>query len=807
MGLAKFAGIRNMLKKIIINIKKYMKYSFKAAFVFLLIFVIFRVSFIYSAEPSPPQYPAGISDLTALTGVYEGDVILTWTAPGDDGSKADPPVSGYSIRYYEGQITRTGYNDYEKVKIYNSIWTDFVAGGSVETRVLTGLSEYCGRKLYFALKGYDEVPNYGIWNSSSDVGGLEINLYNSCIVKLIPPSPVNNLTVSAGYKNAILSWTSPGDDGNSGNIINGAIEIRCSPTNPITSETDWNSVSSGYPYRAVVSSSMIAGSLQRYTLTGLAIGSTYYFAIKIKDENESGWSNIDITIPKPVSSPINAPPVAFGLSSPANSIISATEKPSFSWENSTDPDNSGIYSYGLQISEYSNFSSFVQAPIGIAYSSYTLIEAIPDDKTYYWRAKAIDVDGGVTYSNESRILYVNTSNASPVNFSLTSPKNETVLKKPTFVWSASQDPDPPWTVKYTIYYSTYSDFASYQTITNLSTTTYTFISNLTENTTYYWKVAASDEYIVPSSIFSTEIYSFYVRPVLPAAPAGIKMTNNSITWDSVLLDEDGVSITDFSKYKIYRSSDIKILGTSGTFAEDTTQNSTLAISGYWTAIRAVDVYGNESANSMSINPDETKQIMISNTRDLIIEIPTEAQISLTGKIISISKSGNIYDIKPLNISNMNEIYNFEFSSPVKITFETNGDCVYWFNGIEYVALGGRIGNSITVQTKKLGRFYTGSIGSYKLKLVSSFPTKIFTPNGDGINDEINLTFSGITEESINAQIFDMSGKKVSDMTQRDFSWFLWDGKDSDGKVVLPGIYIYQVKNGKYTANGTVVVAR
>ena len=772
----------------------------------LLLFVLFNIPIIYAAEPTPAVPPGGISDLTALSGNNEGEVILIWTAPGDDGDDPLGTVSGYSVRYAEVQINDiTDFNDFsvKNVKIYSHNWTDFVNGGQVETRTLVSLTNYNGRRLYFALRASDEVPNSGTWSTLDGT----ININNSCLVKLIPPSPVNNLSISAGYKTITVNWTSPGDDGDVGDITNGAFEIRCSLSGNITSESEWDTASSGYPYRILVTSSMIAGSNQSYTLTGLFLGSTYYFAIKIRDENENGWSDIDITSPKASSIPVNISPTVFGLSSPANNSILTTAKPTFDWEESTDPDNAGIHSYGLQISESSDFLSFVQSPIGILYSSYTLIEALPDDKTYYWRAKAIDIDEGITYSNGSRIIHINTSNSPPASFNLVSPNNENVLKRPKLTWYASSDPDPPWTIKYTVYYSSYSNFSSYQTISNLTDTSYTFTTNLTESLTYYWKVAVTDDYIVPASVFSTETNSFYVKPVLPSAPANIKLTDNSISWDSVLLDEDGASIKDFLKYKIYRSTDVKNIGTITTFVGYTTLTSTISVSGYWTTIRAIDEFGNESANSVSVNPDETKQILVSNGRDLLIEIPQTAQNLLENKIISITKTGNIYEIKTIHSSNLSDVGNFEFTSPVKITFETNDDCIYWYNGIEYVALGGRIGNSITIQTKKLGKFYTGNIQTSKLKLISAFPSKIFTPNNDGINDEMNLIFAGISDESIDAEIFDMSGRKVADMTQKDFSWFIWDGKDAAGKVVLPGVYIYQLKNGKYVLNGTIIVAR
>ncbi|PIU83071.1 MAG: hypothetical protein COS68_05880, partial [Elusimicrobia bacterium CG06_land_8_20_14_3_00_38_11] len=362
-------------------------------------------------------------------------------------------------------------------------------------------------------------------------------------------------------------------------------------------------------------------------------------------------------------------------------------------------------------------------------------------------------------------------------------------------------------IKYTVYYSSYSDFSSSQTISGLTSTNYTFTSNLTENTTYYWKVAAIDEYTPPLPTLSEKSFSFYVKPVPPASPSNVKITDGIISWSPVLLDEDGSAIVDLSAYNIYLSSDIKIIGSTETFASYTTATSTFAKSGFWTVIRAVDDFGNESANSVAVKSDETKQILISKDKEVIIELPSAAQSFLSNVIISISKSGGIYDIKPLNSLTMAEINGFTFSSPVKITFEEAGDCVYWYNGVEYVALGGKKGNSITVETTKLGKFYTGTIAATKLKLASSFPTKIFTPNNDGINDEINLTFTGITEDITDAEIFDVTGKKIADMKKGDYSRFSWDGKNSDGKTVLPGVYIYQVKSGKNVCNGTVVVAR
>ncbi|MDD5687380.1 MAG: gliding motility-associated C-terminal domain-containing protein [Elusimicrobia bacterium] len=748
--------------------------------------------------------PAGISDLIALGGDNEGEVRLIWTAPGDD--ELAGKITGYLIKYDEVPIRTDPWflEEGHKEYIYNWEGVDIVGPGEKQTITLTALTSYVGKRLYFAVKGYDENSNFGVWNSTLDVAGINSN--SSCYVRLIPPAPVGNLSATASYKKISLAWTAPGDDGNINDISGGIFEIRCSKTAPITTETDWDNVSAGYPYRIMIPTSTSPGVMQQYLITGLENDVSYYFAIKTRDENILGWSELDTTSPEPSGTPFNALPAAFNLISPADKAFVPNTKPFFDWEDTIDPDGQGINSYGLQISEFSDFHFMVQAPSNLVYSSYTFIEALADDTTYYWRAKAIDSDGGITYT-AARMFYINTSNLPPTSFDLLSPNSEIVLKKPSFLWQASSDPDPPGRIKYKIYYSSYSDFSTYLTVSGLTDTSYTLTSNLTESTTYYWKVEASDEYLVPASVFSNQTFSFYVKPVLPSSPANIKITNNIITWSPVLLDEDGTVSTDFSKYKIYRSTDIKNAGTAGTFAGYTTQTSTPAVTGYWTIIRAIDVFGNESANSIAVNPDESKQIFISNGRDLIIEIPQTVQSSLENTIISISKSGKIYDIKPLKSADLTEVTSFIFSAPVKITFETDDDCVYWYNGIEYVALGGQRGNSITVKTTKLGKFYTSSIQSSTLKLAYSFPTKIFTPNNDGINDEINLTFTGMSEEDVIAEVYDFTGRKISEMTRKDFSWFVWDGKDFNGKVVLPGIYIYQVRNGKNICNGTVVVAR
>lgn len=95
----------------------------------------------------------------------------------------------------------------------------------------------------------------------------------------------------------------------------------------------------------------------------------------------------------------------------------------------------------------------------------------------------------------------------------------------------------------------------------------------------------------------------------------------------------------------------------------------------------------------------------------------------------------------------------------------------------------------------------------EFKLAVSTQAKMFTPNGDGKNDEINLIFTGNVGAITDAEIFDITGKRIGTMIQKSDLWFVWNGKNDDGRTVLPGLYIYQVKNGDKVFNGIVVVAR
>jgi len=80
----------------------------------------------------------------------------------------------------------------------------------------------------------------------------------------------------------------------------------------------------------------------------------------------------------------------------------------------------------------------------------------------------------------------------------------------------------------------------------------------------------------------------------------------------------------------------------------------------------------------------------------------------------------------------------------------------------------------------------------------------FTPNGDGRNDQTHFSFfvsNLVVERPVSIKVFDISGRLVRTVldtrtTAQAFveqKAIVWDGRSDNGRVLPPGLYIYQIK--------------
>jgi len=112
--------------------------------------------------PSDTEPPTAVTDLAAIQ-ITSNSVVLSWTAPGDDGSSGT--AAGYDVRYSTTSLSESNWNS-----------ANLAAGepepqpaGSSEQFEVTGLT--LNESHYFGLRTYDESGNY---STLSNLAGLEV---------------------------------------------------------------------------------------------------------------------------------------------------------------------------------------------------------------------------------------------------------------------------------------------------------------------------------------------------------------------------------------------------------------------------------------------------------------------------------------------------------------------------------------------------------------------------------------------------------------------------------------------------------
>ncbi len=207
---------------------------------------------------------------SAAQNVTSTSVTLHWTSPGDNGNTGTATI--YDIRYSTANITEANWNTISQASGEPSPQV----AGSDETFTITGLQP--STTYYISIKTADEVPN---WSGLSNI------ISRTTLAETTPPSAIANLAAGSPTLSSIsLYWSAPGDDGNVGTATQ--YDIRYA-TSTIT-EANWNNATQ----IANEPTPLVAGTSQNYTVTGLSQSTTYYFAIKTRDEvpNWSALSNI-----------------------------------------------------------------------------------------------------------------------------------------------------------------------------------------------------------------------------------------------------------------------------------------------------------------------------------------------------------------------------------------------------------------------------------------------------------------------------------------------------------------------------------
>ncbi|MBN1385258.1 MAG: gliding motility-associated C-terminal domain-containing protein, partial [Elusimicrobia bacterium] len=696
--------------------------------------------------------PSSVTSLAAYLGGTEEVINLKWSASGDNG------INGViSSGYYEVKWSTNSADRWDSI---NSVsWsTSTVIPGDSQYKAITGLIK--GTTYYFWVKTADEVLNW------SDISNTATNFAQLDYIK---PSPITDLAAYTGYNEGEIKllWTATGDNGLSGEIITGKYHIKYTD-DPVHT---WNDA----PYEIQWSTDTLPDNIESKIINGLTGGTTYYFWIKIADESDNysdlsnkttAWAQIDI-----------APPASVSLS--INTVTDTSVELNWIAPGDDGPPEAGGQAYQYDI-------------------RYSTTGPIDTDTKF---------NSATQVSNESVPKPAGT--------------NETFM-----------------------------------------------VAGLTEQTVYYFALKTGDELLNWSGLSnSPQAETLPTERIIPLEPAGIKGILSedrkyiTITWSAVTKNENLSACDDLNGYNIYRGTVLdgaySLRGfVSRKAALSWTESEDITGTRYYYKIRAVDINGNESKDSLVVDTTSDLNIIaLADDGKTSMIIPKEVRNMLYKgsnpynndiRIVIVRKQeeeiGKVicsYEFKALKADNNEEIKNFTIPSnkpKVKIALSYDEKVVkqslsrlnlsadlsgadarkwlgiFWFNGVEWIKLGGQVNEdsqTFEIKSSRLGKYKIQQVlRATEFELIQVWPRKTFTPNGDGINDEINFVFENPKESVVYGCIYDITGAFVADLNWGgDNSSLKWDGKERNGNVVREGVYIYQIKSEGKIINGTVVLVK
>jgi len=224
-----------------------------------------------SCGPGVDYTPPGVVSISLAQRTGQS-ITLEWQAPGDDGYGGGP-ASIYDLRQLNDPL-----DPFESGLPVGDVPSP-AAPGTTQTALILGLAP--GQTYHFRLRSGDEVPNWS--NPSNLLSVTTLQTPND----LVAPAAITDLgAVSVGLHSIRLGWTATGDDGTTGTAA--TYELRRSAT-PIATHADFAAATlvGGLPAPTA------AGTHQETNVTGLDAGTTYYFALRVRDEaaNASPLSN------------------------------------------------------------------------------------------------------------------------------------------------------------------------------------------------------------------------------------------------------------------------------------------------------------------------------------------------------------------------------------------------------------------------------------------------------------------------------------------------------------------------------------
>jgi hypothetical protein len=193
---------------------------------------------------------------------------------------------------------------------------------------------------------------------------------------------------------------------------------------------------------------------------------------------------------------------------------------------------------------------------------------------------------------------------------------------------------------------------------------------------------------------------------------------------------------------------------------------------------------------------------------------------------------NVYDVTLLDMSG-NELYGTDLLGAATMVLHYQATQVankgwseadlavfFWDEAIrQWVKAGGevdQVNKTVSVDVGYINSVYAvlpaKNAGKGKITDVSANPNPFTPMSQDRTYNTVRITFTladGIDPDTVFVNIFNMKGELVRKLENRGGVW-AWDGYDQDaerGQVVASGVYVYQIRAGKETYSGTILLVK
>ncbi|MBI4369336.1 MAG: fibronectin type III domain-containing protein [Elusimicrobia bacterium] len=749
--------------------------------------------------------PLNVSTLRASTGVYDGWAQLTWREVGAYGNAGI--ASTYTIRVSTlAQIsTDTEFDAAQPLSVFSTVTAPAPGAPRSDANLwVTGLN--VDVTYYFAIRANNAD---GRWNSWYRTPERNINIDNYAYLPNRPPQAPLGFDVKAWPGGIRLSWKPLGDSDLAAYRIYRSTqqppsqELYMTTTTPLAYDSD------------------------------VTVGTTYYYSISAIDRSglESQISSWAPAIPMSAMR---------GLAVSETSIM-------WLWSDVDGEDGYRIYSP----------TSAAALSVFVANANSWYETGLSVNTRYARTLQAYDSRGEMP---SAMAAYRYTLARVPSGFAVKEVTENTV----TLEWSASGNPDGTvYSIRRSLDGSSFEDAVSSVTVASAT------IRGLSGNTLYYWKVRAENGEGITTE-FATAVSTktlAYVDKVKPRKVYGLSAQplDNSggirLSWTHVLYDVNGATEA-LAGYNIYRS-------TSGLTDDFVKRNASVVTPNYFIdsvsteavnyyKVRAVDQSSNESDDSAVVDATSFMITIIAPNEHAFVQLPVDYLLAVKNKQrqdldVTISnktdeEKGVVYRSEQFAVINSETgeivkdfllpepsaeiILKYSVASgrvangvaakgaaasvsPEAVTAAQAGEnlALYWHDGVKWIKLGGDIDaaeQTVKIKAAHLGSFQVRGVArpeSFRMD-ASGQSHKIFTPNGDGWNDQVLFRYENPKNDLVTGKVYDLTGAYVADMKQgTETDSLMWDGKDGRGEVVRAGIYVFQIEAAGNIFNGTVVVAK